>query len=140
MGTPKVAGKPPVSVDRRTLTPTGRAILAGMQVRDEDVALAGVGRAVVTLFRVLSGVVLVFLVAQVMADLSGQDAVPFRGLVARAGRLVMTSGVLWGVSQLAALLSTVQQDLRLTRILLARMARRPGMPVEVDEQPGEAPR
>lgn len=140
MGTPNAAGKPPATADRRTLTPTGRAILAGMQVRDEDVAAASSGRAAVTLFRVLSGAVLVFLVAQVMADLSGENAVPFRALVGRAGRLAITSGVFWGASQLAALLSTVQEDLRLTRILLARMARRSGTPVEADGRPGDAPR
>lgn len=140
MATPNAAGKPPATADRRTLTPTGRAILAGMQVRDEDVASASGGRAAVTLFRVLSGVALVLLVVQVMNDLSGVDAVPFGALIARAGRPAIAAGVLWGAGQLAALLSTVQQDLRATRILLARMARLAGTPVEADGRSGDAPR
>jgi len=108
--------------DRRS-RPSGRPVIAGVPVRDDDVAPTGALHSVAILFRVLAGLLVLLIVLQVLGSATGAEPVSFATLLTEVIRLMIFAGVLWAAGDLADLLVTSHHDLRATRILLGRLTR-----------------
>ena len=118
--------KPQIDADRRTWTPLGRAMLAGIQVRDADIEPTRGLRAIAMLLRVLGGAVLLFMAAQLVTGITDTGQVLYRELAAEALRLAIVAALLYGAGEIADLTLKSHADLRATRILMARLAYRLG--------------
>lgn len=114
------------TLDRRALTPQGRAILAGVHVREEDLTITRGLRSTARLFRVLSVVTFASAVARVgLASAAWESQMtPVWDVFMSALALTLTAGVLWGASHFADIQVKSHDDLRATRILMARLAHR----------------
>ncbi len=113
----------PTDADRRSPRPSGRPLIAGVPVRDDDVQPTGALHSVAILFRVLAGLLVLLIVLQVLASVTGAEPVSFATLLTEVIRLLIFAGVLWAAGDLADLLVTSHHDLRATRILLGRLTR-----------------
>jgi len=133
----------PVDAERRTLPPDGRPIMAGVQVRPEDVEPAKGVHWIAVLFRALSALLLLLMVTQVVIGLTGAVAISYGVLFAEAVRLVIFAGVLWGAGDLADLYVKSHHETRATRILMSRLVYRLAPPrdeaalVEPDRGPAD---
>jgi len=106
----------------------GRDLLASIQVRDEDIVSNRGPRAVVMLTRLLAAVLLVVLVLQTVTDLLATERLPLRAILGSAGQLAVVAMLLWAISEFAAMLIRSHDDLRATRILMARLVHRVARP------------
>ena len=90
------------------------------QVRDADLEPYVGLRYLSKLFRLIAIILVLLLAAEVVTGLmqQGLDAIPT--LVSESSRLIVLSGLLWGIGDLALVLIDVGHDVRATRILLGR--------------------
>ena len=72
------------------------------------------------LFKLMGVVLALLLVAEVVTGVVAQGSAAIPTLLGEASRLIVLSGLLWGVGDLAILLIDVGHDVRAARILLAR--------------------
>lgn len=92
-----------------------------MSVRDEDLEPHAGLRYVARLFKVLSLLLLLLLVAEVILGLVQQGGSAVPNLLVEATRLIVFAGLLWGMADLALMLIESNHDLRATRILVGRL-------------------
>lgn len=100
-----------------------RPTIEGITVREDDIEPVKGIKAVVYLFRGMTVVLLLLMVVQLVSGMSGTVAVSVGVLVAEAVRLVIFAALLWVIGDLAALWVQSHDDIRASRILLARVAR-----------------
>lgn len=115
----------------------GRAVLAGVRVRDEDIEPTGGLHAAAIFLRVMSVVVFLLMAVEVIASVTGRADTSYRAVFAEATRLAISSGLLWAAGALADLFIKSHGDLRVARILMARLAYRLGSsPSSGEASPG----
>ena len=73
------------------------------------------------LFKLMAVVLILLLVAEIVTGVVAQGSAAIPTLLGEASRLIVLSGLLWGVGDLAILLIDVGHDVRAGRILLARL-------------------
>jgi hypothetical protein len=116
--------------ERRATTVTDLSSVAGVVCRDGDVESTRGVHSVAILFRIMAGVLVLLMAAQVVFGLTGGVEISYGVLAAEAIRLIVFAGLLWGAGDLAELFVSLHCDLRATRILLGRLTRvmeqRPG--------------
>lgn len=124
--------------DRRTTKLTGRAALAGVPCRDDDIELTKGLHSVAVLFRAMAGLLFLLMVLQVVNGVTSTVEISYGVLFAEAIRLVIFAGLLWGAGDLADLFVKSHYDLRATRILLGRLIRVVGeQPAQGEPRPGD---
>ena len=109
-----------MATEQRRDTET-RPTIEGVIVRQDDIETVKGIRAVVYLFRGMAVLLIVLMVVQLFAALTGTVEVSFGVVMADAVRLVIFAGLLYGVGDLAALWVKSHYDIRASRILLARL-------------------
>ena len=102
--------------------PGKRPMLAGLEVREEDLEPQKGLHAISVLFRIASVIILVLALGQFGAWwLSRPPGGAGLGLlVGDTIRLIVFAGLLWGAGDLANLMIKTHYDMRASRILLAR--------------------
>jgi hypothetical protein len=137
----KTSDEPATESDRRTLARGDRPVMAGVQVRPEDIEPATGLHWIAVLFRVMSGLLVLLMVLQVTFGLTGTVPLSYGVLFAEAIRLLIFAGVLWGAGDLADLYVKSHHETRATRILLARLTYRLAPPPEAvaDDDPDRGP-
>lgn len=120
----KTLDEPATEDDRRTPGRSGRPIMAGVQVRPEDIEPAKGLHWIAILFRVMSGMLVLLTAMQVTFGLTGTVPISYGVLFAEAIRLLIFAGILWGAGDLADLYVKSHHETRATRILLARLTHR----------------
>lgn len=98
-----------------------RHLLAGIEVREEDIEPVKGIRALAILFRGMAILLLLLMLAQLVIGLSGTVPVSIGVLLAEAVRLLIFAGLLWAIGDLAVLWVKSHHDIRATRILTARI-------------------
>lgn len=95
-----------------------------MDVRDEDLEPHAGLRYIARLFKILSILLILLLIAEIVLGLvqQGQSAIP--QLLVEATRLVVFAGLLWGAADMGLMLIESNHDLRATRILVGRLNNR----------------
>lgn len=106
------------------------------RVRDEDMEPHEGLRYVAKLFKVLSILLVVMLIAEIILGLRQDGAAAIATLLVQATRLIVFAGFLWGVGDIALMLIESNHDLRATRILVGRLSSR--VQRLVDHELGEA--
>jgi hypothetical protein len=106
--------------DRGT-DPTEARLPAEARVRDEDLEPFAALRYIARLFKALSILLLVLLVAEVALGLVQAGTAVLGTLLVDATRLLVLAGLLWGIGDLALMLIETNHDLRATRILVGRL-------------------
>ena len=94
---------------------------AGMGVRDEDLEPHAGLRYIARLFKVLSLLLILLLVAEIVIGIFRQGAAGIPSLLVDATRLIVFAGLLWGAADMALMLIESNHDLRATRILVGRL-------------------
>lgn len=112
----------------------GELLVAGTPCREGDIEEARGVFWVAKLFRILAGLLLLLAVLQVFFGLTNTVEISYGLLAAEAIRLVIFAGLLWGAGDLAELFVQSHDDLRASRILLARINHKIGVP-EAGELP-----
>lgn len=77
-------------------------------------------RYVSKLFRLISIILLLLLVAEIVTGIATQGGASLPTLLGEASRLIVLAGALWGVGDLAILMIDVGHDIRATRVYLSR--------------------
>ncbi len=92
-----------------------------MQVRDDDLEPHAGLRYIARLFKVLSILLILLLIAEIVIGLitQGNEAIPT--LMVEGTRLIVFAGLLWGMADMALMLIESNHDLRATRILVGRL-------------------
>lgn len=94
---------------------------AEARVRDEDLEPFAALRYIARLFKALSILLVVLLVAEVILGLVQAGTAVLATLLVDATRLLVLAGLLWGIGDLALMLIETNHDLRATRILVGRL-------------------
>jgi hypothetical protein len=92
------------------------------EVRASDIEPYTGLRYLSKLFRFMSIILVLLLVAEVATGLYTQGSAAIPTLLGEASRLIVLAGVLWGAGDLALLLIDVGHDVRAARILVTRVA------------------
>jgi hypothetical protein len=92
------------------------------EVRASDIEPYTGLRYLSKLFRFMSVILVLLLVAEVATGIYTQGSASIPTLLGEASRLIVLAGVLWGTGDLAHLLIDVGHDVRASRILVARVA------------------
>jgi len=113
----------PMSPDRsnRRAERQGKAPIQGAEGRVGDIVPTKALRSIATLFRVLAGLLVLLMAAQVSMGLTSTVAISPGVLLGEAIRLVIFAALLWAAGDLANLYVKSQADTRAMRILLARL-------------------
>ncbi|HEY0019973.1 MAG TPA: hypothetical protein VGC13_26975 [Longimicrobium sp.] len=117
-----------IRVERRDEEERGEGRTAAlppqMDVRDEDLEPHAGLRYIARLFKILSILLILLLIAEIVLGLvqQGQSAIP--QLLVEATRLVVFAGLLWGAADMGLMLIESNHDLRATRILVGRLNNR----------------
>ena len=95
-----------------------------MDVRDEDLEPHAGLRYIARMFKILSILLILLLIAEIIMGLvqQGQSAIP--QLLVEATRLIVFAGLLWGAADMGLMLIESNHDLRATRILVGRLNNR----------------
>jgi hypothetical protein len=93
----------------------------GARVREEDLEPFAALRYIARLFKMLSILLLVLLVAELVLGLMHTGTAALANLLVDATRLLVMAGFLWGVGDIALMLIESNHDLRATRILVGRL-------------------
>lgn len=94
---------------------------AEARVREEDLEPFAALRYIARLFKALSILLVVLLVAEVVLGLVQAGTAVLATLLVDATRLLVLAGLLWGIGDLALMLIETNHDLRATRILVGRL-------------------
>jgi hypothetical protein len=105
----------------RSADPSEARLPAEARVRDEDLEPFAALRYIARLFKALSVLLLVLLVAEVALGLVQAGTAMLATLLVDATRLLVLAGLLWGIGDLALMLIETNHDLRATRILVGRL-------------------
>jgi hypothetical protein len=105
----------------READPSEARLPAEARVRDEDLEPFAALRYIARLFKALSILLLVLLVAEVALGLIQAGTAVLGTLLVDATRLLVLAGLLWGIGDLALMLIETNHDLRATRILVGRL-------------------
>lgn len=112
-----------VRVERRA----GPGIEPGAgQVREEDFEPHGGLRYIARLFKALSILMLVVLVAEVIVGLVAGGAAAVATVMVEATRLLVFAAFLWAAGDITLMLIESNHDLRAVRILIGRLSARVG--------------
>jgi hypothetical protein len=101
--------------------PSEAGLPAEARVRDEDLEPFAALRYIARLFKALSILLLILLVAEVALGLVQMGTAVLGTLLVDATRLLVLAGLLWGIGDLALMLIETNHDLRATRILVGRL-------------------
>ena len=93
-------------------------------VREEDLEPYVALRYIARLFKVLAALIVVMLVGEVALGVMIDGRSSLTTLLGEATRLLVMAGMLWAAGDIALLLVDAGHDLRVTRILLGRIAKR----------------
>lgn len=93
-------------------------------VREEDLEPYVALRYIARLFKVLAVLIVVMLVGEVALGVMIDGRSSLTTLLGEATRLLVMAGMLWAAGDIAVLLVDAGHDLRVTRILLGRVAKR----------------
>lgn len=99
----------------------GDGIPASMSVREEDLEPHAGLRYIARLFKLLSILLILLLVAEVIIGMVQQGNAAIPTLLVEATRLIVFAGLLWGAADMALMLIESNHDLRATRILVGRL-------------------
>ena len=120
--------------------PEHRHLTADDKVRDADLEPYVALRYIAKLFKVLAILILVMLVGEVTLGLVIDGRSSFTTLLGEATRLLVLAGLLWGAGDIALLMVDAGHDVRVTRILLGRIAARLDLePPRQEPRPREEP-
>ena len=114
-------------------------------VREEDLEPYVALRYIARLFKVLAALIVVMLLGEVVLGVMIDGRSSLTTLLGEATRLLVMAGMLWAAGDIAVLLVDAGHDLRVTRILLGRIAKRlegaalPGAPGAPALEPAPAP-
>lgn len=97
------------------------ALPSSMQVREEDLEPHAGLRYIARLFKILSILVILVLVAELIIGLATQGREYLPTLMVEVTRLLVFAGLLWGAADMALMLIESNHDLRATRILVGRL-------------------
>jgi hypothetical protein len=103
-------------------------------VREEDLEPYVALRYIARLFKVLAVLIVVMLLGEVALGVMIDGRSSLTTLLGEATRLLVMAGMLWAAGDIAVLLVDAGHDLRVTRILLGRIAKR----LEAAPLPGAA--
>ena len=121
---PLVAPTP--AAGARPASPTGevRKVVmdALMQVRAADLEPYIGLRYLSKLFRVMAIIIALLLIAEIVTGFMTQGSAAIPTLLGEASKLLVLSGLMWGIGDLAILLIDIGHDVRATRILMGRQA------------------
>jgi hypothetical protein len=92
-----------------------------MQVREEDLEPHGGLRYIARLFKMLSILLLVLLIAEIVIGFATQGVAAVPTLLVEATRLIVFAAFLWAAADLALMFIESNHDLRATRILVGRL-------------------
>ncbi|MGH7457749.1 MAG: hypothetical protein ACREKN_01535 [Longimicrobiaceae bacterium] len=92
-----------------------------MELREDDLEPHAGLRYVARLFKVLSILLILLLVAEVAIGVATEGSAALPTLLVEATRLIVFAGLLWGGADLALMLIESNHDLRATRILVGRL-------------------
>jgi hypothetical protein len=92
-----------------------------MRVRDEDLEPHDGLRYIARLFKALSILLILLLVAEIVIGITAQGAAAIPTLMVEATRLIVFAALLWGAGDIGLMLIESNHDLRATRILVGRM-------------------
>ncbi len=127
MTTPPPSPSASVQQGRRAVPGPGkdgvdRPTIGGVPVREEDIDAVQGLRSIAVIFRGLAALLLLLMVAQIYVALRSIVPVSYGVIAAESIRLIIFAGLLWGAGDLAVLYVKSHNDIRATRILMARMA------------------
>jgi hypothetical protein len=109
-------------------------------VREEDLEPYVALRYIARLFKVLAALIVVMLVGEVALGVMIDGRSSLTTLLGEATRLLVMAGMLWAAGDIAVLLVDAGHDLRVTRILLGRIAaRQEGVALPGAGEPAAAP-
>jgi len=91
------------------------------RVREDDLEPHAGLRYVARLFKVLSLLLVLLMIAELIIGFSQQGGAAVGTLLIEATRLIVFAGFLWGVGDIALMLIESNHDLRATRILVGRI-------------------
>lgn len=112
-------------VERRDEPRTSSAYVAPeMDVRDEDLEPHAGLRYIARLFKILSLLLLLLLLAEIVMGITAQGSAAVPRLLVEATRLIVFAGLLWGAADMGLMLIESNHDLRATRILVGRLSQR----------------
>jgi hypothetical protein len=93
----------------------------GARVRDDDLEPHAGLRYIAKLFKVLSIILALMLIAEIVIGLSQDGTAAIGTLLVQATRLIVFAAFLWAAGDLALMLIDSNHDLRASRILLGRI-------------------
>jgi hypothetical protein len=93
-----------------------------MQVRAADLEPYIGLRYLSKLFRVMAIIIGLLLIAEIVTGFLTQGSAAVPTLLGEASKLLVLSGLMWGIGDLAILLIDIGHDVRATRILMGRQA------------------
>jgi hypothetical protein len=92
-----------------------------MKVRDDDLEPHAGLRYIARLFKLLSILLILLLIAEAVLGIIQQGTAAIPTLLVEATRLIVFAGLLWGAADMALMLIESNHDLRATRILVGRL-------------------
>lgn len=92
-----------------------------MRVRDEDMEPHEGLRYIARLFKALSVLLILLLIAEIVIGVAAQGATAIPTLMVEATRLVVFAALLWAAADIGLMLIESNHDLRATRLLVGRL-------------------